>query len=104
MLRPYVPDKHYYEWRAGCEDSDVFGDELTFEAITKILLRHSKGAEIHFNPKLEIYWETKNMYIETEGWRGEYPFITFHFEFINDRWVWGGACYSTRPTFKLKDH
>ena len=104
MLKPYVPDKYYYTWRAGCEDSDVVSDELTFEAITGILLQHSKGVEIHFNPKPDIYWESKRMAIETDGWLGEDPFITFLFDFINDRWVWDGACYSTRPTFKLTDH
>jgi len=100
LLRPYVPDKRTYYWRYGCADGDMPSDELSFEAITEILLRKSKGVEIYFNPKPEIDWNFENMSIETEGWLGEYPFLTFSFFLLNDRLIWGGACYSATPELK----
>jgi len=103
-LKTYVPDINFYVWRIGCEAGDMSPDELFFEAITKILLRESKGAVIYFNPKPEVDWKWKSMNIETEGWLGEYPFFTFLFGLIDDRWVWGGVCYSARPTLKLTDN
>lgn len=100
-LKLYVPNKKFYGWRCGCDAGDMPSDELSFEDITEILLRESKGAEIYFNPKPEVDWNFKSMGIETEGWLGEYPFFTFLFELINDRWVWDGACYSATPTLRL---
>jgi len=100
MLRPYVPDKHLYGW-GNPGPGDVLPDELSFEAITEILLRESKGAEIYFNPKPEVDWYFKSMCIETEGWLGEYPFFTFCFHLLKNRWIWGGVYYSATPEFKL---
>jgi len=101
-LKLYVPEKKFYAWRDGCADGDMPADELSFEEITKILLRESKGAKIYFNPKPEVEWTYfKSMLIETEGWLGEYPFMTFSFSLLKDRLIWGGACYSPTPELKL---
>jgi len=103
-LKTYVPDKRYYTWGICCVPGcDFSPDELSFEDLTEILRRESKGAEIYFNPKPWVEWKFKSMGIETEGWLGEYPFFTFLFELINDRWVWGGVCYSTAPELKLTE-
>ncbi len=101
-LKIYIPDKNYYAWGYGCADGDMPADELSFEEITKILLRESKGAKIYFNPKPEVEWTYfKSMLIETEGWLGEYPFMTFSFSLLKDRLIWGGACYSPTPALKI---
>jgi hypothetical protein len=101
-LKIYVPDKTFYGWSYGCDAGDMPAEDLSFEEITKILLRESKGAKIYFNPKPEVEWTYfKSMLIETEGWLGEYPFVTFSFGLIKDRLIWDGACYSPTPTLRI---
>lgn len=101
MLRPYVPRMKKYYW-GPCGPGDSGFDELSFEVMTRMLLRDSKGAKIYFNPKPNISQESA--LIETEGWIGEHPFLTFSFDLVktDNRWALSGACYSATPELSTK--
>lgn len=100
-LSAYVTNNKVYSW-GPCGPGDSGCDELSFREITEMLLRNSNGVTIYFNPKPNVDEEKAS--IETEGWIGETPFLTFYFDFLRakNKWVWNGTCYSNTPAYETK--
>lgn len=101
LLETYMPNKKVYTW-GPCGPGDGSHDEMSFNKITKMLLESSKNVAIYFNPKATVSGD--NASIETEGWTGEWPFLTFSFDFLEKKnmWVLNGACYSDMPSYETK--
>ena len=106
-LKKYVPDVKLYDM-GDCDCSDCGFDEITFEAMTEMLLRDSKDVDIYLgaNPGIS-QWGDSSLHanILTEGWASEYPYVDFSFKRLPDssRWEWVGICVALGPPFELNE-
>ncbi len=110
IIKPYVSNKELLYWTA-CGPGDVEPEKLSFANFVKRLSEISKGAEIYVREEPDIHlWDFEKpafyaVDIHTEGWTGEYPFLSFGFNFrpTGNRWEFRGVCDSTIPELTMKD-
>ncbi len=95
-LNVFVSRVTKYSW-GPCGPGDSGAEEISFERLSGILTQASKGLSIDFSQKPKVSSSTAS--VETEGWVGEYPFLTFNFNLLKakNQWVLSGACYSALP-------
>ncbi len=106
-LKSYVLRKGRLYWGI-CGPSDGEPIRFSFDAMIHKLIADSKGAQIyvHKEPDIDL-WDPKNTVfmvdIKTEGWTGEYPYLSFGFKYTKktNQWEWRGVCYSRTPPPKI---
>lgn len=82
-LQRYVSPKDTVYW-GQCNTDTSIG--LSFNNALHELKKNSKNAKITVTDHLMDF-------VETEGWTGEYPYLYFQFDKVNQNWRWLGICY-----------
>ncbi|MEW6713726.1 MAG: ankyrin repeat domain-containing protein [Nitrospirota bacterium] len=107
ILKSYVSEKEPLSWGI-CGPTDVESEVMSVETMFSRLLEISNGAEIFVCEEPDISpWDIKesifSVDIQTEGWKGEYPFLNFGFTYskTGNRWEFIGVCDSVRPTLEI---
>lgn len=100
-MRKYVPSGKMYMW-GPCGPTDALPNELYFEELNEDLRVKGKGRDIEIlgGPYLSEWKGKISAGIETGGWKGDYPYITFVFELFQPgrRWAWTGVWDCRRPS------
>jgi len=110
ILKPYASNKELLYW-AACGPGDVESEKLSFGSMVQRLSKVSKGADIHMYdvPAVHLWDFEKSVFytvnINTEGWTGEYPFLSFGFKFrtADNHWEFTGVCDATTPELTKKE-
>ncbi len=104
VLKKYIPEgKMYFSGPCGSVGEPR---DLDFGELTAMLLQWSRQVEILFNTYPDIRAGSGNsrthVSIDTEGWTGEYPFLTFTFGRKRDDavWRWEGIFYDVLPPLR----
>ncbi len=106
MLKQYVSNAALLHW-AACGPGDVEPEKISFDSFAHRLTESSIGADINVYQEADIrLWDfEKPVYytinINTEGWTGEYPYISFGFKFKDNRWQLEGVCDSAGPPLTI---
>ena len=111
ILKPYVSDKEPLRW-SPCGPGDVEPEDVLFSNLVARLSKLSKGASIkvYSDPDISQWDIEKTVFIVeivTEGWIGEYPFLSFGFKYLkaNNQWQFQGICESADvPVTDFKIH
>jgi hypothetical protein len=89
----------------GPGDAEAF--KYPFNEIVKRLSTLSEGTTIFINKDIQMTpWSSTdniyNVFIDTEGWVGEYPYLSFFYRISKDgkRHDWLGICYSSGPRLR----
>jgi hypothetical protein len=112
LLKRYLSGKGSLTW-APCGPSDMEAEKISFAALVTRLSEIAKGAEINIYgaPDISPWNAEKSVFvvdITTEGWTGEYPYLSFEFEYVkannqcaNNQWRFHGVCESVAGPFGI---
>lgn len=105
LLKVYLPRGPIVTF-GGCGPGDSGFTELSIDTVQKLLIQQLNGSNILFNPppNTEVNLVGGHVFIETEGWIGEYPYLGFGFGLLQpgNTWVWTGVCYSSAPQYDTR--
>jgi len=107
LLKTYLSKKESLTW-APCGPGDMEPEKISFTTMGTRLSEIAKGADINIYDEPDITpWNAKKtifvVNVTTEGWKGEYPYLIFGFEYtkVNNRWVFHGVCESAEPPTEI---
>jgi hypothetical protein len=106
-LKQYVPNGSLLYWGVcGPSGDDPF--KYSVNKMINILKSNSLNGNIlvDYNIEIEPWNREETIFmidVDTEGWTGEYPYLSFGFRYSTEtnKWDWRGICYSSEPPIKL---
>ncbi len=105
LLKVYLPKGPIVKF-GRCGPGDSGFTELSIDTVQKLLIQQLNGSNILFNPppNTEVNLVGGHVFIETEGWIGEYPYLGFGFSLLQpeNTWVWTGVCDSSAPQYDAR--
>lgn len=98
LLGALIPTKRTYSW-GYCEPGDIPPEELYFDEVAKKLVKDLHSARIALREPIVEKGHSDvlfHAFIDSEGWAGDYKYLTFNFELRKStgRWEWTGVCES----------